>query len=486
MRITELIKVLGRAEIYCPQDFIVSGISSDSRSVSRDFVFVAINGASTNGNSFIPQAIAKGARAIITSGPLPKDLTPDVSFIRVKDARMALARLAAQFWGHPCDKIKVVGITGTNGKTTVSYLIEAILKQARMHPAVIGTINYRFADKVILAKNTTPGPVEIQSMLADMLKSGVDYALMEVSSHALDQNRVAGINFHSAIFTNLTQDHLDYHRTKANYFRAKAKLFKNIALHSLAVLNSDDKYSPVLKRITAAKVITYGIFHPGDVLAEKIKFSYGCTEFRLSRGRQKINLKTHLIGRHNLYNILAAAAWALGEGIPLSAIKSGLEKFFLVPGRLEKVSSKEKFLVFVDYAHTEDGLKNVIGALRDLSDGKIIVVFGCGGERDKTKRPKMGRVVTQMSDYAVITNDNPRSEEPQSIVRDIIRGIRKNNYCVICDRKEAIRKSFSLAKPGDIVLIAGKGHENYQIIKDKVIAFDDREVARECLKSMRS
>jgi UDP-N-acetylmuramoyl-L-alanyl-D-glutamate--2,6-diaminopimelate ligase len=486
MRITELIKALGRADIHCPQDFVVSGVSSDSRSVSHNFVFVAVNGASINGNDFIHQAIAKGARAIITEEPLPKFLSPDVSFIRVKDARIALARLSAEFWSHPCDKIKVVGITGTNGKTTVSYLIEAILKQARRHPAVIGTINYRFGGKVILAKNTTPGPVEIQSMLANMLKSGVDYALMEVSSHALDQNRVAGIDFHSAIFTNLTQDHLDYHRTKANYFKAKAKLFKNIRPHSPAILNSDDRYSRALKRITAAKVITYGISHPADLRAEKIKFNYDCTEFRLSKGKQKLSLKTHLIGRHNLYNVLAAIAWAIEEGISLSAIKSGLEEPCVVPGRLEKVSAKEKFLVFVDYAHTEDGLKNVIGALRGLCSGKIIVVFGCGGERDRTKRPKMGKTVTEMSDYAIITNDNPRSEEPQSIINDIIKGIKNNNYCVIFDRKEAISKSFSLAGPGDIVLIAGKGHEGYQVIKDKMIAFDDREVARECLRSMKS
>jgi UDP-N-acetylmuramoyl-L-alanyl-D-glutamate--2,6-diaminopimelate ligase len=220
--------------------------------------------------------------------------------------------------------------------------------------------------------------------------------------------------------------------------------------------------------------------------AEKIKFNYDCTEFRLSKGKQKLSLKTHLIGRHNLYNVLAAIAWAIEEGISLSAIKSGLEEPCVVPGRLEKVSAKEKFLVFVDYAHTEDGLKNVIGALRGLCSGKIIVVFGCGGERDRTKRPKMGKTVTEMSDYAIITNDNPRSEEPQSIINDIIKGIKNNNYCVIFDRKEAISKSFSLAGPGDIVLIAGKGHEGYQVIKDKMIAFDDREVARECLRSMKS
>lgn len=485
MRLMQLTKILDINHSLKLKDFEVKGISCNSKSLKQGFIFVAIKGAKENGNKFIPEAIVRGARAVITDSYVACSASQaKVPFIKVKDARKALARLAAEFYGNPSSKLKVVGVTGTNGKTTITYLIEALLKKAGFKPAVIGTINYRFNNKVIIPKNTTPGPIELQSLLSDMSGVYVDYAIMEVSSHALDQDRVEGIKFDSAIFTNLTQDHLDYHKTLRNYFKAKLKLFENLSPGAVAVINNDDRYGRRIKDITEAKIITYGVKNKADIMARNIKFDCHYSEFLLSSSDTSLNLKTKLIGRHNIYNILAALAWAKTEGINTDIIKSVIEQFALVPGRLERVRFKDGISVFVDYAHTQDALKNVIMSLRGISRNRIIVVFGCGGERDKKKRPKMGRVVSELSDYAVITNDNPRCEEPGEIIEDIKRGIRKNNYCVIPQRLDAIRKSLALARQGDVVLIAGKGHENYQILKDRVVFFDDRKAVRECLQSM--
>lgn len=484
MKIKKLIKLLGEPVCCCGvTDFDVCGISCNSKAVKKGFIFVAVTGSRYDGNIFIDEAVKNGARGVIISSNVKPPFYKNVSFFKVKDTRRALAELAVEFYGRPSKKIKVVGITGTNGKTTVTYLLEAILKEANIPAGVIGTINYRFQDKIIPSINTTPGPVELQSILSDMLKEGARYAVMEVSSHALDQQRCEGINFHSAIFTNLTQDHLDYHKNPDNYFKAKARLFAGMPSRSFVVINNDDKYAGRLKKLTKAKVITYGIHSNADVMAENIKFGVSQTEFQLKTSKGKTDFKIWLIGKHNIYNVLAAVAWAKEQGIASSVIKLALEKFPNVPGRLEKVEFNGGFSVFVDYAHTEDALKNVIQSLRQVSGNKIIVVFGCGGDRDKTKRPKMGRVVSELSDYAIITSDNPRFEDPAEIIKDIKRGISKNNYCTVLERYAAIKKSLSLAKSGDVVLVAGKGHENYQVIKDKTIPFDDREAIRECLKS---
>jgi len=485
MRIKELLKTLGKHTLTALTDFEVKGIACDSRSVGEGFVFVAIRGNRQDGNRFIAEAVAKGARAIVVDSSGSRHLSfSGVTLIKVKDTRSALGLLATKFYGHPSEKVKVVGITGTNGKTTLTYLLEAILKECGMQSAVIGTINYRFKDKSLISKNTTPGPVELQEMLARMQREGVEYLAMEVSSHALDQARTEGLNFHSAIFTNLTQDHLDYHKTLANYFKSKVRLFENLKPRSFAVTNNDDRYGRKIKLSTDAEVITYAIDNPADVRAKDINFSISHTEFTVSVFGEEIKFKVQLIGRHNVLNVLAALAWALRSGFDILAIKRAIEKFSVVPGRLEQVSVPCDFRVFVDYAHTEDALNNVIRCLKPLSRNRLIVVFGCGGERDKTKRPKMGRVVTQLSDYAIITSDNPRSEEPKAIIADIKRGIRKSNYCVIPERELAIRKSLSLARPGDIILVAGKGHENYQIIKDRSIEFDDRKIIQKCIRQL--
>jgi len=474
MKLKDLINTLHR---YC-------GITANSKEVKNNFIFVAVNGATVDGREFIPEAVKRGAKAVISSGKKGRVPARGVRFITVKDARRALAKLAAEFYGNPSRKIKVVGVTGTNGKTTVTYLIEAILIEAGKTPAVAGTINCRFKDRVIPAINTTPGPTELQSLLYGMQKECVDYALMEVSSHALDQQRTGGIDFHSAIFTNLTQDHLDYHLDLENYFLAKARLFKNLGPGSFAVINSDDECSARLTRMCKAPVVSYGIKRKAQVRARDIDFGLKGSCFLLCAGTQKLTLRSNLIGMHNIYNILAAAAWAIREGIAPSVIESAIKKFQAVPGRLERIECRRGFSVFVDYAHTEDALKNILESLRRLSAKRVIVVFGCGGQRDKTKRPKMGSVVSRMADFAIITNDNPRQEDPSGIIEDIRRGISKKNYCVIPERAEAIKKSLELARRGDIVLVAGKGHEDYQIIRGQKLHFDDREVVRECLSSM--
>ncbi|MDD5166466.1 MAG: UDP-N-acetylmuramoyl-L-alanyl-D-glutamate--2,6-diaminopimelate ligase [Candidatus Omnitrophica bacterium] len=486
MRIQELIKILNTKKDYSgSSDFQVRGLACNSKDVRGGFVFVAIKGNRDDGKKFIADAINKGAKAIIAGSSAGNIRVPQgVLLVRVNDTRKALAELAARFYKMPSKKLKVVGITGTNGKTTITYLLEAMLKEKRISPAVVGTISYRFKDKLIPAKNTTPGPLELQSMFADMLKSNIRYVIMEVSSHALDQDRVAGINFHSAIFTNLTQDHLDYHKTLEKYFQSKARMFKGLSPDAFAVLNNDDAFSRRLKRYTRAGIITYGIKNKSDITARDIKFDCSHTGFKIITPRGEIKIKSPLIGRHNVYNVLAAFAWGFKAGIALAGIKSAIEKFSSVPGRLEKIDTRAGFSVFVDYAHTEDALTNVINTLRELTRDRIIVVFGCGGERDRVKRPKMGRVVSELSDYAVITSDNPRSERPQAIIDDIKRGIRKKNFCIIPGRLEAIKKTLAMAHDGDIVLVAGKGHENYQILNDKTIHFDDREAVRECLRSM--
>jgi UDP-N-acetylmuramoyl-L-alanyl-D-glutamate--2,6-diaminopimelate ligase len=482
MKIKKLIKALGRPK--APEglkDFKVKGISCNSRSVGKGFIFVAVKGNRQDGNKFIDEAVANGAAVVVAEKQAAKSSVP---FVLVKDARLALSDLAAEFYGRPSQDIGVIGVTGTNGKTTITYLLERLLNSAGFSAGVIGTVNYRFQGKVFPSKNTTPGPLELQSLLSRMLRGKVKYAVMEVSSHALDQRRTEGVKFNSAIFTNLTQDHLDYHKTLENYFKSKARLFQQLDRNSLAIINNDDKYAGRLKKMTKARVLTYGINKDADVKAQEIRFYLSHTEFTVLAAGKRFNFRTGLIGRHNIYNILAVAAWARGQGMDLDKIAQALKSFSFVPGRLEPVSGgRGGFFVFVDYAHTEDALKNVISALRETCENKIIVVFGCGGERDKIKRPKMGKVVTELADYAIVTSDNPRSEDPLKIIMDIKKGISKKNFCVIADRKNAIAKALSLAEDKDVVLVAGKGHETYQILNDRTVVFDDREVVRECLKS---
>lgn len=467
-------------------DVEIKGITSNSKEIKKGFIFVAIKGNRQDGNLFIQEAILKGARIIVVEKEAPQVKIPKkVIFLVVNDCRKFFAQATHNFYGAPSNKIKVAGITGTNGKTTISYLIEAMAKKSGQSCGVIGTINYRFKKRCILAKNTTPGAGQLQALLKKMYLQKVKYCAMEVSSHALDQERVTGVNFSHAIFSNLTQDHLDYHKNLEDYFLAKAKLFSALPALARAIINNDDKYGNRIRQLTKAKVLTYGIKNRSDIMAKNINFGIHSTEFSLIAKHINIRIKTKLIGLYNIYNILAAVAWGLSEKLPLLDIKSALEEFQCVPGRLERVHCSWGLDIFVDYAHTPDALYNVISALRPLVKGKIIVIFGCGGERDKLKRPLMGKLVTQLADYAIITNDNPRSEDPKAIIKDIQQGIQKSNYSVVYGRREAIAKGLSLIDKTDCLLIAGKGHEDYQILKNKVLKFSDRKVVGECLKLMK-
>ncbi len=486
MKVTELVGILGgTARISACADFEVRGLSANSKNIADGYVFVAVRGAREDGARYIREALEHGARAVVTesvSGGICGNAA--VPVITVKDSRAALGKLAAAFYGYPAATMSIVGVTGTNGKTTVTYLLESLLKKGGRVPGVIGTINYRYRDTVVPAPNTTPGPLELQALLSRMGGAGVSYAVMEVSSHALDQGRVAGLDFHSAIFTNITQDHLDYHKTLEQYFQCKARLFSGLGGGAFAVINNDDPRSRELVGLTRAKIVTYGIDTRADVRARDMVFTGRYTTFSADTPWGGLSVRCRLIGRHNVYNILAAAAWAGAEGFPLSLISAALDEFTAVPGRLEQVFSRASFSVFVDYAHTEDALRNCLLTLRPLASGRVIVVFGCGGERDSSKRPNMGRVAAALSDYAVITTDNPRSEDPAKIIDDILKGFTSGNYSVVVDRRQAIARALSIAREGDVVLVAGKGHEAYQIIKDSTVHFDDREEIRACLQSM--
>ncbi|MDD5115511.1 MAG: UDP-N-acetylmuramoyl-L-alanyl-D-glutamate--2,6-diaminopimelate ligase [Candidatus Omnitrophica bacterium] len=457
----------------------IGGITCDSREVKKGYAFVAVKGSRRDGSSFAGEALKRGASLIISEkGAGGGSVFGKARRVVVKDARKFLAEASAEFYGRPSEKMKVAGVTGTNGKTTVTYLIEAIAKRSGEDCGVIGTVNYRFSGKELRAKNTTPGPVELQRLLAGMLRRRIKYCAMEVSSHALVQQRVRGISFSQAIFTNLTQDHLDYHKSLNNYFSAKARLFRLLRDTGTAIVNNDDKYGRRIKKLLSRRPVTYGIKNRSTVMARDICFGAKGSKFTLVAPGIESSIRTPMIGLYNIYNILAAVCWGISEKISFNHIKSAIEEFKCVPGRLERAGDN----IFIDYAHTPDALSNVIKALRPLIAGRIIVVFGCGGERDRSKRPKMGRIATELADYAVITTDNPRSEDPLRITAEICRGARRGNYCVLVDRFEAIRKAVSLKGRNDCLVIAGKGHEDYQALKEKVVHFSDREAVRKCLR----
>jgi len=462
----------------------IQDLAYDSRRVKRGGLFFAFPGAKSDGRNFVDAAVKAGAVAVVSEFAAPEGFTGN--WIEVEHGRQALALAARNFYRHPDERVSITGITGTNGKTTTSYLIDSILRAAGKTTALIGTIEYRLGAKVLPAVNTTPESLDIYRLLSELEGIGGSFATMEASSHALALGRTYGMHFHSAVFTNLTRDHLDFHQTMENYFAAKEMLFTGAGAPApgFAVINRDDPYGPKLKTGGSTKVLSYGLGKDAAVRARHISSSFDGLRFEVQAESYRFPVQSALIGRINVYNILAACGAGLSYGIPVETIARGIANCRAVPGRFERVDEGQPFVVAVDYAHTDDALRNVISMARSLQPKRVVTLFGCGGDRDRTKRPIMGQVAAELSDAVVLTSDNPRSEDPLAIMNDVLVGIRrKDTPCLVePDRAAAIRRAIEEARPGDILILAGKGHETYQIVKDRTIPFDDREVAREVLR----
>ncbi|HYT61637.1 MAG TPA: UDP-N-acetylmuramoyl-L-alanyl-D-glutamate--2,6-diaminopimelate ligase [Haliangiales bacterium] len=489
MQLKQLINELAPLRVEGPLDREVAGISYDSRRVTPGMVFVAIPGQKTDGHEFISTAIDRGATAIICekNGFVSQRATR----IKVANARAALAAAAAAYYQHPASKLRVIGVTGTNGKTTVAFMVKQILEAAGVNCGLIGTVRYEIGERVIPAQRTTPEALEIQQLMAQMLRADCQACVMEVSSHALEQQRICGVEFDVGIFTNLTQDHLDYHGTMENYFAAKKKLFAALSggtKKAGAVINIDDAFGARLSRETNLEVqLTYGLNPAAKIRATRVQLGKHATQMVLETPQDRIPCRLPLIGRHNVYNALAAAGAGLVLKVGAHPIQTALNSMKPVPGRLESIVLGQPFGVFVDYAHTDDALRNVLMTLREITSGRLLVTFGCGGNRDAGKRLKMGKVAAELADFTLITSDNPRRESPAKIAAAIeegFRSVRRDGYRVELDRRRAVDELLRGAGAGDTVLIAGKGHETYQEFEDTVIPFDDRVYARETLETL--
>ena len=480
----------------------VTGVAYDSRGVEPGQVFVALKGQHADGASFAAQAIARGAAAVVAEEAPPSGVS--VPWTTVTDARLALALLADAFYRHPSADMRVVGITGTNGKTTTAYLVASMFDAAGIPCGLLGTVAYRIGDEVRQATRTTPEAPDVQRLFREMVDRGCGACAMEVSSHALSLRRVDGVAFAAAVFTNLTRDHLDFHADMDEYFRAKRRLFEMLPRDAPSLVNADDPRAAALAD-AGGRPVTYGISKPADVAPGPLSFSLDGLAFDVRTPHGVVHVRSKLVGRPNVYNILAAVATAIALGLPLDAVEKGLQRIDGVPGRFEVVSlASDDVTVVVDYAHTDDALRNLLETARPLARGRLVTVFGCGGDRDRTKRPLMGAVAGRLSDVIVITSDNPRGEDPARIIEEIQRGLTpdtrrapapagrsdrnaaEQRLLTIADRREAIGRAIELARAGDLVLIAGKGHEKYQVIGDRVLPFDDVAVAREALARRRT
>ena len=491
-RLEELAALLPGARIVGDAQTEITSIERDSRRAREGTLFACIVGAHVDAHSFIPDVARAGARAVLTERA-SVDVPTGVAVLYVPNLEKALDTIVPFFYDYPARAMRVVGITGTNGKTTTSYLVRAILRHAGRRVGLIGTIQAMIEDEVLPTSNTTPDIIVLQQMLAEMRTRGMDAVVMEVSSHALALGRVAGIEFDTAVFTNLTQDHLDFHKTMENYARAKAHLFELVSAPGAkegktAVLNADDAASETMRAYTRCPIITYGVDHSADLTAQDVQLACDGMELTLMHGGKRLfHLHTGITGLFNVHNVLAAVGASLAEHVAATDIAAALTAFTGVPGRFELVREGQDFAVIVDYAHTPDGMENVLRTARAVTKGRIIAVFGCGGDRDRTKRPIMGRIGAEMADIAILTSDNPRTEDPAAIVDEVERGvlpvIGDKPYEKIVDRRTAIFHAIGRAQAGDTVVILGKGHETYQILKDGTIHFDDREQAREAIRS---
>ncbi len=487
MQLKTLTAAIPTRQILGPLDRDVEGIAYDSRRVQKNFLFVALRGEKSDGHQFIGQAIDKGATTIVSE---QDEKHSRATSVIVENSRAALADLAATFYQRPTRRLKMAAVTGTNGKTTTTFLIKHICEKAGLRCGLLGTVRYEIGERVLPAVRTTPEALEVQELLAQMVHAGCKAAALEVSSHALAQDRTRGLEWDVAVFTNLTQDHLDFHGTMDRYFESKTKLFTGLAQQksktkSVAVINIDDRYGErLVSRIEKeTPVVTYGMGARADFRASNYRMEFGGTSYQLDARGKSYLVRVPLIGRFNVANSMAALAAGTALGVNLREGILSLGKSPQVPGRLEAVPAKRQFQVFADYAHTDDALLNVLKTLRELGPRKLIVVFGCGGDRDRQKRPLMARVADQNADFSIITSDNPRKEDPDAIIAEVEKGFRSDRYEKVTDRTEAISRAIALAQPHDIVLIAGKGHETYQEFADHTIPFDDVQVARRALEN---
>jgi UDP-N-acetylmuramoyl-L-alanyl-D-glutamate--2,6-diaminopimelate ligase len=502
MKLAQLLGCLSEARVTGDADIEIAGLYYDSRQVRPGGLFFALRGVNSDGSLFVEAAVKNGAVAVVADRPCD---VSGVSVVEVGNARVAMSLMAASFYGRPTAAVPTVGITGTNGKTTTTYLIEAILEKAGIPAAVLGTISYRFGGTSIPAPNTTPESVDLQRTLRELVELGARGVVMEVSSHSLEQHRADGCLFDVAVFSNLTRDHLDYHKDMESYFGSKMRLFTDLLAptaekpHRRGVVNLDDPYGARIVAGACAPVLTYAVNAEAEIKVLDVQFTVHGIRCRIRTPRGELSLSSDLLGRFNLYNILAAIGAGLALDLSDEAIVTGIEGHKQVPGRLERVYNDKGITVLVDYAHTGDALENVLSTVSELRSGRIITIFGCGGDRDKGKRPVMGEIAARFSDLAIVTSDNPRTENPQAIIEDVRAGITplalreytveelaqgfsEKGYAAIESRHDAVRLAIQAAEPGDIVLLAGKGHEDYQIVGTEKFHFDDREEAAAALQ----
>lgn len=480
MKLKALLNGIDYKLVQGQENIEIEGLNYNSREIKDNHVFFCVKGFKTDGHVYVGSAVNNGSKVIVCEDLI--DVDESITVIKVEDCRKALALAGSNYYDNPCEKLKLIGITGTNGKTTSAFMMKKVLEEAGFKVGLIGTVANYIGDKMIKTERTTPESLELHKLFNDMVEEKVDYCVMEVSSHSLDLNRVYGIAFSNAIFTNLTQDHLDFHVTMENYFNAKKKLFY---MSKNKVVNIDDSYGDILFDEVKGNKISIAIEKPGDIVASNILDYSSGAKFKLSYNGNNENIELSLPGMYNVYNALGVIGVALMEDIDITCIKEGLKKA-VVPGRCELVCRDLNlpYEIIVDYAHTPDGLEKILKTAREFTKNRLISVFGCGGDRDKEKRPIMGKIGSDLSDIAIVTSDNPRSEEPIEIINNILKGICKDNYLVNENRREAIKMALNLAKEGDVIVIAGKGHEDYQVLKDKTIHFDEREIIREIISEI--
>lgn len=478
MKLSELIKDIDIKEIIGNTDVNVNKIAFNSAEVKAGCVFVCIKGLKADGHDFVQDALDKGAVAIIAEHKIP-DIA--VNTVVVENTRLALAKISAVFYDYPYRKFKLIGITGTNGKTTSTYLIKSVLEYNGYKVGLIGTNQNMIGDEIIPSHHTTPDSLELMKLFSKMAEEEADYVVMEVSSHSIDQDRVSACEFYTVAITNVTQDHLDYHKTMENYVEAKAKLFM---LSKFGLVNNDDESEAVVKKNATCKILTYSVDASSDIVAENVVMDSKGVSFDLCYEGNKTKMNLSIPGKFSVYNALTSIGCLMTLGFSLDKIAEGLKKAQGVKGRIEVIPLNEDYTVIIDYAHTPDGLLNIIQTIRGFAKGRVVTLFGCGGDRDKTKRPIMGKIAGELSDYCIVTSDNPRTENPSEIIKDILKGIKETDcgYTVVENRFDAIEYALDHAQKDDIILLAGKGHETYQILNGRTIVFDEREIVIKLLQ----